>query len=195
MLSYLEVNDLSFATVPFRYALANKAFPEDKATEILTWLESHAPWYLKETDFYEQWEFDCSSVKFPPELDYLNSSLSLEIVKRFMEVTFQIKLLNKIEFTAHKLLNGQTIRIHNDYIPGLETHRLIIQLNRGWKNEYGGFLMFFNSQNPSDIHRIISPMHNSMTAFEISPNSHHAVSKTHGAGERYTLVYSFYKKD
>jgi hypothetical protein len=34
--------------------------------------------------------------------------------------------------SAHKLTAGQTIRIHNDWIRGEETHRVLIQVNDGW---------------------------------------------------------------
>ena len=88
---------------------------------------------------------------------------------------------------------GQRIRIHNDYIPGAETHRVLVQLNNGWADDNGGLLVFFNSDDPADIHRAFRPLHNSCVAFAISPSSYHAVSTIHG-GERYTLVYSFYQK-
>ncbi len=93
-----------------------------------------------------------------------------------------------------KLVNGHTIRLHNDFIPGRETHRLLIQLNRNWQDENGGFLLFFNSSAPEDIHRVIHPVHNSSVGFAISPKSNHAVSTVYN-GERYTLVYSFYAAD
>ena len=60
--------------------------------------------------------------------------------------------------------------------------------------EQGGFLMLFNSEDPSDLHRVLPPTHNCIVGFAISERSNHAVSTTHG-GERYTLVYSFYGTD
>jgi Rps23 Pro-64 3,4-dihydroxylase Tpa1-like proline 4-hydroxylase len=118
-------------------------------------------------------------------LDYL--------IKQFEELFF-VKLTDQVDVTAHKLIKGHTIRLHNDFIPGQETHRLLIQLNRNWKDENGGFLLFFNSSDPQDIHRVIRPIHNSSAGFAISPKSNHAVSTIHD-GERYTLVYSFYATD
>jgi hypothetical protein len=92
---------------------------------------------------------------------------------------------------AHKLLPGQRIAIHNDYLVVEETHRLTIQLNRGLSDADGGFFMLFNSGDPADIHRVLRPVRNTAIAFMISPESYHAVSRLHG-GVRYTLVYSFY---
>ena len=113
-------------------------------------------------------------------------------MKSLVESTFNVKLTDRVDLTAHKLLPGQKIRIHNDFIPDAETHRVLIQLNSGWKDENGGILMLFNSDNASDIHRAFRPLHNSCVAFAISPQSFHAVSTIH-ASERYTLVYSFYE--
>ena len=70
---------------------------------------------------------------------------------------------------------------------------MLVQLNRGWREDQGGFLMFFNSHDPSDVHRLFSPTHNSVVGFAISESSNHAVSTTHG-GERFTLVFSFYDR-
>ena len=106
---------------------------------------------------------------------------------------FSARLSEKIDCTVHKLVPGQRIRIHNDFIPGEETHRLLIQLNRGWHDDQGGFLMLFNSADPSDVHRVLSPSHDSVVGFAISESSNHAVSTIHG-GERFTLVFSFYAR-
>ena len=54
--------------------------------------------------------------------------------------------------------------------------------------------MFFNSEDPSDMHRVISPVHDSVVGFAISEDSNHAVSTIHG-GERFTIVFSFYGED
>ncbi len=98
-----------------------------------------------------------------------------------------------MDVTVHKLVKSQRIRIHNDYIPGQETHRLLIQLNRGWTDEQGGMLMLFGSPRPEDVRRIVSPIHGTSLGFAISSDSHHAVSAVY-SGERHTLVYSFYAK-
>jgi Rps23 Pro-64 3,4-dihydroxylase Tpa1-like proline 4-hydroxylase len=98
-----------------------------------------------------------------------------------------------VEANAHKLLPGQTIRVHNDFIGREETHRAIIQVNRDWTESSGGLLMLFSSPSPDDVMRVVRPLHASGAGFEISPASFHAVSKIH-AGERYTLVYSFKRR-
>ena len=68
-----------------------------------------------------------------------------------MQGNFSCKLKNKVEVVAHRLSNNQTIKIHNDYIEEpdfeLESHRLLIQLNRGWSENNGGFLILFNNSS------------------------------------------------
>ena len=177
---------------PFSYYVASQALTVDASMSILDWLEKDAPWRLVEETFYEQYEFNFYHADLPAELSELVHHSCLHRVKNMVEGLFDVKLSDRINFSAHKLVPGQRIRVHNDYLPGQETHRLLIQLNRGWSDENGGFLMFFNSDNANDIHKIIRPLHNSCAAFAISPDSNHAVSTIHH-GHRYTLVYSFYQ--
>lgn len=178
--------------LPFPYFVSPQAVSLELSFKLLTWLENNAPWELVETDFYEQYEFSFFDARLPIELAFLTSPEYLVQVRNRVESLFSVKLDTHIDFTAHKLIPGQRIRIHNDYIPGCETHRLLVQLNRGWDDENGGLLMFFNSQNPNDVHKIFRPSHNSSVGFAISPESHHAVSTIHKS-ERYTIIFSFYR--
>ena len=178
--------------VPFPYFVAPQAFTPEASMAMLAWLEHAAPWKLVETSFYEQYEFSfLDGAVLPRAIDNLVSLAARNEIKSKMEEIFHVKFSQRLDLTAHKLISGQRIRIHNDYIPNQETHRLLIQLNRNWVDENGGLLMFFNSANPTDIHKAFRPAHNSSVAFAISPDSHHAVSTIH-SGERYTIVYSFY---
>lgn len=178
-------------SVPFPYFFSPAALTEEASSLVLEWLEDCTSWKLKETDFYEQHEFSFWDVEVPAHLSFLKESSFLGMLKAWMEELFEVRLQQRLDYTAHKLIPGQRIRIHNDYIPRCETHRLLIQLNRGWTEENGGMLMFFNSPDPADVHRIFGPTHNSAVGFAISPDSNHAVSTIH-SGERFTLVYSFY---
>jgi|SRR6185295_5818250 len=178
---------------PFPYFTAAEAFGEDVSSAILQWLETEAPWKLVETDFYEQYEISFSGIRLPPYLEFLVGQALVDDLRPKVERIFGTQLGRRIDCTAHKLVPGQRIRIHNDFIPGDETHRLLVQLNRGWPDDQGGFLMLFNSPDPSDVHRVFSPVHNSVVGFAISEDSNHAVSTIHG-GERFTLVFSFYGK-
>jgi hypothetical protein len=183
--------DLSRCVVherPFRYATFNECLPTRPGEEILRWLETDAPWQLKRTEFYEQYEFscwDCTS----PMASYATSPTTLDVVRTTMMEIFGRNFENSVSVVVHKLFEGQRIGIHNDYLDGKESHRLVIQLNQGLSDDDGGFLMLFHSGNPADIHRIMRPVHLSGFAFEISPASFHAVSQVHG-GARYSLIYS-----
>jgi len=187
---------LNFSSVetfsePFPYIVSSEAFSEGMSLRILDWLGTYLPWKLVETDFYEQYEFSLFDVDLPLDLSFLKETSFLNSLRSEIKGLFNASLGSRVDITAHKLIPGQRIRIHNDYLPGQETHRLLIQLNRNWADDMGGFLLFFNSADPSDVHRVFRPIHNSLVGFAISPNSNHAVSTIHG-GERFTLVYSFY---
>ncbi len=187
----IDFTRLELQTEPFNYFILPKAFGVEESFSILSWLEKDAPWKLVEADFYTQYEFDIKDVKLSEQIAFLNERAFLNCLIEQFENLFSVKLASKVDLTAHKLVAGHTIRLHNDFIPGQETHRLLIQLNRNWQDENGGFLLFFNSSAPEDIHRVIRPIHNSSVGFAISPKSNHAVSTVYN-DERYTLVYSFY---
>lgn len=176
---------------PFPYFTDAIGFGVQSSFEILTWLETVAPWVLTEADFYEQYEFSLYDAVLPPKLRFLTGDGFLGNLRSRVEKIFGSRLAPTIDCTAHKLVAGQRIRIHNDFIPGGETHRVIVQLNRGWNDAQGGLLMLFNSGDPSDVHRVITPTHDTVFGFAISNESYHAVSRTH-AGERFTMVFSFY---
>jgi Rps23 Pro-64 3,4-dihydroxylase Tpa1-like proline 4-hydroxylase len=188
---FIDVAEVHFFSTPFEYFSASRFFTSNFSLQLLDWLERSAPWSLVEKDFYEQYEFSLFDATLPEHLALLTLPALLFEVKTRLEQIFGTRLANKIDFNAHKLINGQRIRIHNDFLPGQESYRLVIQLNRGWTWKDGGLLLLFNSDDPADVHKIVFPIHDSCLAFRISDRSNHAVSTIHG-GERYTVVYSFY---
>jgi len=192
--SVLNLSSVESFSKPFNYFVAPRALKDDLSKTLLDWLETEAPWKLVETDFYEQYEFSFWDVEVPPSLLVFREPDFLNELKTKVENLFTIELANDIDVAAHKLIPGQRIRIHNDFISGEKTCRLLIQLNRDCKDEDGGLLILFNSSDPADIHKAFRPIHNEAIGFVVSPASNHAVSLIHG-GERFTLVYSFYGKN
>jgi len=189
----LDFSQFEVFSEPFPYAVSSRAFRDDISLDILKWLETEAPWKLVETDFYEQFEFNFADAHLPDRLTFLWNEKFLDALKAEIQKLSGKHLSGQIDATAHRLISGQRIRIHNDFLEDGETYRLLIQLNRGWRDEEGGFLLFFNSSDPADVHKVFRPTHNSAVAFAISPNSNHAVTTIHGSA-RFTLVYSFYSE-
>ena len=192
--SPLGLSSVETFSTPFEFFVSPEVFRDDFSTKVRDWLETKAPWRLVETDFYEQYEFSLWDVDVPSQLRVLLEPSFLTELKRKVGDLFEAELSNDIDVAAHKLIPGQRIRIHNDLISGEKTYRLLIQLNRGCKDEDGGLLLIFNSSDPADIHKLFRPIHNSAIGFVVSPASNHAVSTIHG-GERFTLVYSFYDRN
>jgi len=176
---------------PFPHIKIPAILDRSVADRALSWLRDEAPWRLRVESFYEQHEFSLHEAALPADLGFLASddfaaTAGREMASRFGEPDG----LELVDATAHRLANGQTIRIHNDYIDEEESHRLLIQLNEGWDVRQGGLLMLFGSDDPSDVRDVVVPRHASGFAFEIGRGSHHAVSATH-SGERFTLVLTY----
>jgi hypothetical protein len=189
--SWYNFSEIESFAKPFPHFVSSVALADEIGQSTLDWLESTPPWKLVETDFYEQYEFSFWDVTLPSAISILKDQSFLAAIKNQMEQQFNVRLSQSFDFTAHKLILGQTIRIHNDFIPGHETHRLLIQLNRKWCDRDGGYLLFFDGPRAEDVSKVFQPTHNSAIGFEISRESNHAVSTVH-SGERFTLVLSFY---
>jgi Rps23 Pro-64 3,4-dihydroxylase Tpa1-like proline 4-hydroxylase len=187
--------DLSSAVVrgtPFPCFTVVQAVSEDLENRLLEWFERAAPWQLATRDFYEQYEFDLRDVsEIPYAVKQLFSEPTLTELRADVGALLGARLGPRIDITAHKLKRTQRIRIHNDARPGGETHRFLIQLNRGWTDVNGGLLMLFEGPEVEMLNDIIAPTTRSAFGFEISERSHHAVSQVYD-GDRYTLVFSFY---
>src|SRR6266576_2414960 len=142
--SILDLSSVESFSTPFEYFVSPQALRGDLSTSLLAWLETEAPWKLVETDFYEQYEFSLWDVGVPPHLLVLREPDFLNALKTKVEDLLQVEVGNDIDVAAHKLVPGQRIRLHNDFISREKTYRLLIQLNRGCKDEDGGLLLLFN---------------------------------------------------
>jgi len=174
---------------PYRYFSEESTLSESVKESLISWLEKEAPWKLKVTDFYQQYEFSLMHVEIPDEINFLTNEKYIYELKNTMERIFSVCLSDDIDVVAHKLEKGQTIKVHNDMrdVEGRETHRVLLQLNRDFKEENGGFLLILNDHEIVDV---VYPSSGSVQAFEISSKSNHAVSTVHH-GERLTIIYSF----
>jgi Rps23 Pro-64 3,4-dihydroxylase Tpa1-like proline 4-hydroxylase len=179
------------STEPFPHFRIEGMLDAGFGDAILRWLQSDAPWRLRIESFYEQYEFSLLLDPPPRDLRFIVSDKFVDRLRALLSTHLLANSeLELVDITVHRLVPGQTIRIHNDYLNGEETHRFLIQLNSGWDLAKGGLLILFASASPEDIATIFQPTHRSAFGFEISERSFHAVS-TIRDGERFTLVYSF----
>ena len=188
------VVDLSSARLemdPFPFSVLPEALCTEVEQSTLSWFERAAPWNLTEESFYSQHEFDMRDVELPSDIAQLAADTTIAPMRDLISELFNSRLRATVDITAHRLTKGQRIRIHDDYLEGGETHRLIVQLNRGWTAGDGGHLLLFGGGEPEDVRVVLAPVSRQALIFEISRRSHHAVSEV-VRGERYSIVYSFH---
>lgn len=174
---------------PFKHFAVNVILNNGLEVDIHNWFEETDLWGLTEMDFYTQFEFSLFDVQLPEALKCLISEETLARIKNEFSNAFGSLNYEIVGVTAHKLINGHKIGVHNDFIGDEETHRLLIQINPGWEDDNGGFLMLFNSQDSQDLNKIVRPLNNTGFAFEITDKSYHAVSTVYDYS-RYTIVYT-----
>ena len=189
-LSCINLSTSQFEDAPFPHFCCSSALKSSIEVPLFDWFESTKEWSLTEADFYKQYEFVLSETILPENLKCLVSLNTTGTIQAAIKKAFNLKHLNLVSIVAHKLVNGHKIGIHNDYINGEETHRLVIHINPNWDAVHGGYLMLFSSYKPEDVSKVIQPVNNSAFAFEISNKSYHAVSTIHNFS-RYSIVYTF----
>lgn len=180
---------------PFPHFVVAGALPGDLADAMLEWLDGPALWHLHTASFFDQYELDLTRTKPAAVCDWLfDPAFRRELTER-VGALYGVPMTDRITVSAHRLIAGQKIGIHTDEPRGdAETHRLVLQLNRGWRDEWGGHLVLFGDDDPDCIRAVIRPLHNTSIGFALSHRSFHAVAPVAG-GVRYTLIFSFWSRD
>ena len=185
--------DIPLEIYPYKHFFSNYSIDECLKESIQNWLLNDAQWNLVEASFYTQYEFSLKDTELPHFLKFIISTEYLSDLKARMEKIYAVDLLDNIDVVAHKLTKGHVIKIHNDFLNEdsiKESHRLLMHFNSNWNVENGGLCMIFTNNDASSIHNIIVPTGNLLQSFEISENSHHAVSEIY-SGNRLTIIFTF----
>lgn len=185
-----DIDSVKLEQTPFPHFSIGSVLPPAAITNLFEWFVQTDAWKLVEASFYEQYEFSLLQVELPKHLRFLISTATLKYIEQRYIQEFGVKGLTLVDIVAHKLVNEQRIGVHNDFINGEETHRMVLHINPLWKEENGGLLLLFNSSKTEDLSKIVKPLDNTVFGFEISRQSHHAVSKIYDY-TRYTIVYTF----
>jgi len=194
----MDCFDFGPATIdrlPFPHFSVSNFASEELGQNLLNWFESDAIWKTHNQDgFYESYDLSLRDSRLPLELECLVQPLLIDDLRGKVAALFRARLDERVDVTAHKLVPSYRIGIHTDFGETNQTHRLLIQFNRGWRTEMGGLLLFLSSKVPSQItgdDRVFVPYHRRAICFEVSNRSFHAVTPVND-GERFTLCFSFY---
>lgn len=179
---------------PYKHTYSNSFFNEWDAVKLLDYLERARIWkYVLKPGFLELHNTDLRQCDLPSDVEYIVRKPFLDRLGQLVETEFSTCLSGEVDVHSHRMTAGQSIGAHTDYGETDQNYRLVVQLNKGWSTDNGGFLFLLraNEQPRSgDDFLCYAPIHNTLVAFEITDRSWHAVSPVI-AGARYTITFSF----
>jgi hypothetical protein len=176
-------------TVPYLHIVSPRFYTDPFAATLLGWLESGATWRLKETVLFKQYELGFSHFKHCAEIQGLWDPCVLAHLREAATRAFGVPVSGRINISAHKLESGQHGSIHTDNEPD-ETHRLVVQLNRGRASDAGGNLVLLSGPSTADMAVVFKQATNSAIGFGLGPASYHAIGRVR-TGTRFTIIYTF----
>jgi Rps23 Pro-64 3,4-dihydroxylase Tpa1-like proline 4-hydroxylase len=178
---------------PFGHFVLSNFYEPTFADMLSRWLSREACWERAVHHFYDQFELNFKDAPFIPEVisAALLSPPALRSVKALAEELFGTEFYPKVALGAHKLVDGQSIGIHTDDAPEAETHRIVVQLSSDWKDEFGGHLLFFGSEEVEDLKSMFRHVFNTAIGFSLDSVSYHAVAAV-SQGERLTVIYGLW---
>lgn len=177
-------------TAPYPHFVSPRFYGDRFAQTLLTWLESdEAGWSLKETSLFAQYELGFTKFKHCAQIKGLWDATVLARLRDYVSCAVGAPVSGRINISAHKLLAGQHASIHTDNDPA-ETHRIVVQLNRGRADDSGGNLILLSGPMPSDMAVVFKQVSNCAVGFGLGAASYHAVGRVR-AGTRFTVIYTF----
>jgi len=175
------LNDVRHIEEPFPLACGEFAFDDETLAKVLAAYSSDVTWQERDAAFYQCFLAEVTT-RLPEAL--------LARIRDRVAVVTGLPLTEQMVVTAQRMEPGQHIGVHSDQpLMGYELARLVVQLNRNWKAEYGGAFQLFDSANGAPTRQLESGF-NRYACFCLHPESYHAVSEvTH---ERRSVVFNFW---
>lgn len=114
------VNDIVFKGIssfnyPYKHIFVQELFSKGYAEKLLAWLESTNQFVPVEDTFYKQSMLPINHETLPKELSTILSNENKMKIKSIVEKAFDTTFHSNYVITAHKILKGEGIDIHNDY--------------------------------------------------------------------------------
>jgi hypothetical protein len=187
------LSNAQLVSKPFPHFTLPDLLDPETAKAVLSWLDNDVSWDVESRSFYVFHGASLTERVGETPAAVIGAPETLQCMRRHLERIFGITLSSiHHEILAHRMLPGHRIGIHTDTpTSGTETHRLLINLNAGFEDEYGGHLVLLDVHNLADSAVIVPPVHNSAVGMEFSDHSWHCVDEIR-SGKRYSLVYSFW---
>lgn len=170
------------AAEPFPHAVLDDVFPAEALELALDHFPSPRSDVWKEYDNYHEVKLETQGEdRVPPELSLLLYQFNSAPFLTFLEGLTGIRnLLPDPYFIGgglHQIERGGKLGIHADYSTHrkLPLHRrlnVLIYLNRGWREEWGGHLELWDADQSACRKRIL-PMFNRMVVFTITDWAFH----------------------
>ncbi|WP_182882621.1 2OG-Fe(II) oxygenase [Microbispora sp. H10949] len=178
-------------TDPFLHATVSQVFADDLAGALTEELSGIEGWNLHRGRFFEQYE--CDLLRHAPMGGLLGPEL-IDRLRTWAADLLMVELAERVQVVAHRLIPGQGIGLHND-APDAddETHRLVVHLGTGYRDDHGGHLVLFSEPSIEAVDRVLRPLPNTGLVFAASDDSFHAVTPVR-AGVRHSVVFSFWQR-
>ena len=127
-------------TTPYAHIVSPRFYTETFAETLLGWLESRQDWHLKEGILFEHYELGFSRFTHCKEIEGLWDGAVLARLRDAVTRAYWNSRFEPDQYSRSQAsFPGQFANIHTDMIPE-ETHRLVVQLNRGRADDLGGTL-------------------------------------------------------
>jgi hypothetical protein len=176
-------------SAPYDHFVSPQFYTETFEETLLGWLESRQDWNLKAGILFELYELGFSRFIHCKEIEELWDGAVLARLRDAVTRAIGTPVSSRINIHAHKFVPGQFTNIHTDMIPE-ETHRVVVQLNRGRADDSGGNLILLSGPRPVDVSVVFKQNSNSAIGFKLGAESFHAVGRVK-TGTRFTVIYTF----
>ena len=200
---------------PFPHTVIDNFLPAETAREILEEFKSYKDWGFDGSDyskphqikkFFSPWSIERGIETIPEKtknlLIYLNSPEVLEKIESLTGIKNLIPDLNYLGGGMHRVDSGGKLSVHSDYMLNLVTKdfrriNLLIYLNDGWKEEWGGGLQLW-AEDMSEMIKDIQPIFNRAVIFSTGEKTYHGHPHPLNTPEgisRYSIALYYYTEE
>lgn len=193
--TFKSLNQQFISAAKYKRICISNFLDSDYAMKCAKDIEDLSTWKRHETDWFSQDDMHLDDNKIeilPQSLDNLAYVLLSEHFQKYIQAITGFHSLCQPSLVAHRMVAGDYVDVHNDFIPGGDIIRCILYFDPYvlLRKEPSGLFLALGSENVSDVIDIFQPIHNSLVIFEISPFSLHAVTKIE-KGHRFSVILSY----